>query len=111
LVQSHLVQSNALNPVNTRILDPDASKCSPDIGLDHHHRHPEIVIVVHLPDESGAPGVVFEGQLILTASFQNAKQSQIENLEHLRGMRLRCESNHAHVGSREKFDNGGSDVR
>jgi hypothetical protein len=92
------------------MFDLDASKCFLDITLDHRRRHPEVMR--HLPDESGAPGVVFEGQLILTASFQNAKQSDIENLEDLRGMPLPCESNHdhPHTGNREKFDDSRSDV-
>jgi hypothetical protein len=47
------------------------------------------MIVIHLLDEPGTPGVVFERQLILTTSFRNAKQSQIENLENLR--RIPCE--------------------
>jgi hypothetical protein len=97
-----------MNQVNDRILDPDASKCSRDIGLDH--RHPEVVIVIDLLHELGTPGVVFAGQLILTASFQNAKESQIENLEDLRGMGLRREKSHVHTGSREKFDDSRSDV-
>jgi hypothetical protein len=79
------------------------------LGSIVDHRHPEVVI--HLPDESGTPRVVFEGQLIQTASFQNAKQSQIENLENLRGMQLRCEGDHAHTGSRDKFDHSWSEVR
>jgi hypothetical protein len=66
------------------MLDPDASKCSPDIGLDRRHRHPEVVM--QLRDESRTSGVVFEGQLMLIASFQNAKRGQIENSEDLRGM-------------------------
>jgi hypothetical protein len=41
------------------MLKPDASKCSPDTALEH--RHPEVVIMIHLLDESGTPGVVFEG--------------------------------------------------
>jgi hypothetical protein len=40
------------------MLNPDASKCSPDIGLEH--RHPEVVIAIHLLDESVTLGVVFE---------------------------------------------------
>jgi hypothetical protein len=38
----------------------------------------------------------------LVTSFQNPKQSQIENLEDLCGMR--CESNDLHTGSWEKFE-------
>jgi hypothetical protein len=107
--QNHLIERNALHPVNNRILDPDASKCSSDIGVGH--RHPEVAI--YLVDEPGTASIIFEGQLILTASFQNAKQSQIENLEDLHDMRLRCESNHNHArtGSREKLDDNRSDVR
>jgi hypothetical protein len=52
--------------------------------------------------------MVLEGQLTLTAPFQKAKQTQIENLEELRVMR--CESDHAHTGSREKFDDSWSEV-
>jgi hypothetical protein len=66
--------------------------------------------VIDLPDESGAACVVFDGQLMLTAFSQNAKQSPIENLEDLRSMWLRCESDHARTGSREKFDDSRSKV-
>jgi hypothetical protein len=97
-----------LKPVNNGIGDREASKCCPVIGPNH--RHPEVLIVIHLPDESGTPGVVFEGQLILIASLQNAKQSQIENLEDLCGMQFAVQKQ-PRTGSREEFDDTPSEVR
>jgi hypothetical protein len=65
--------------------------------------------VRHLFDETAAAAVLVEWQLILCPSFGDPEQSQIENLEDLRG--LRCESNDPYDGSREKIENDGPEVR
>jgi hypothetical protein len=62
-----------------------------------------------LLDETGAPGVISEWQLILSASFEDSKQAEIESLEDLGCMG--CESNDSYTSLREKINHDRSEVK
>jgi hypothetical protein len=71
--------------------------------------HGQAEIVIHFPDEMHSPALIVEWQLILFPSFEDRKQSQVEDLEDLRGMR--GESDDPYTGIRDKSENGRSEVR
>jgi hypothetical protein len=56
-----------------------------------------------------SPALIVEWQLILFPSFEDPKQSQVEDLEDLSGMLV--ESDDRYTGIREKSEKGRSEMR